>query len=499
MRYIQKLLFKTISINLLYYISSLSIILFILFKQELYGYEIAKYELILFIIIFIFSIYLESIKENIFLKVLILYSFIFYILCIPYSISIYEITFHVVRNVKPYQLPDALLILSYQYFVLFFAIYVINPTIRFSQKKLEFNEVNFLLNLLIFLSVANVLFNVFSYIDYDSYLKIFAVFFNIFNSTKIVFTFTALILLILISKTKVNNLISKSIFLYTVFLIDTIHAGSRSSIIFLILVVILSVFYYLNLKRLTILHLLSGLFLGVFVLLTFYASTIIRGYHYEKLIGFEQMFGKVKDPTTYKFSYLEWFLEMFTGSWQGSIHFITQVSRGVLDRISYFDFYLEKLINIKYYSELISLSYYYKPLLDRITPGFDLYNVPLAAKSLQNTYFKKYTEENNLEIYVEKITNSEQITIFAESHILFGFYSIIYYFIIFYLLKILLNFLKKINSQVSLQILNMTVLLLFFDWLTGFGMDFAIMLTLYHIVFLSFIFFIFRAYLILKK
>ena len=126
---------KKININLLLYISSLSIILFILFKQDLKIFEFAKYELILFVLVFILSIYLESIRENTFLKVLIVHCFIFYIMSIPYSIINSGVSILNLRNINSSQIPEALLILCYQYSVLFFSIYVINPTINYSSKK----------------------------------------------------------------------------------------------------------------------------------------------------------------------------------------------------------------------------------------------------------------------------------------------------------------------------------------------------------------------------
>ena len=486
MAHIKELINKKISINLLYYISSLSIILFILFKQELKIFEFAKYELILFVLVFILSIYLESMRENIFLKILIVHCFIFYIIAIPYSIFNSDDNILYKRNINSSQLPDSILILCYQYFVLFFSIYLINPTINFSLKKTKLNEINFLLNLLIFLSIANLTFNTFGKIDYNSYLKFFAIFFNIFNSSRIVFTFTVLIFLVYVSKNKIYNLPPKTILFYAIYLIDTSIAGSRSSIFFLVLILILCCVYYLNFKNLKISNLLVIFMLGFISTIGFYISTIIRGYKYLHAYGTD--ISIMKEYNNFYDFLKNWLL-----------HNQFEIILALMDRISYFDFYLEKLINFKYYEQFINLSYYYKPLLDRITPGFDLYNVPLASKIIQESFYKQFFKENNLGIFKPTITNSEQITIFAESHILFGFYSIFYYLIIFYLLKILLNFLTKINNYVFLQVLNMTILLLFFDWVTGFGMDFAIMLTLYHLIFLLFIFFILRVRLNLKK
>ena len=487
MAHIKELINQKISINLLYYISSVSLIFFILSKSDLSIYEFSKYELIIFILIFMVSVYFESKKENILLKILIIHCFIFYIIAIPYSIINSGASLLYARNINSSQLPESLLILCYQYFALFFSIYVINPTINYSSKKIRINEINFLFNFLIFLCVANLIFIIFGEIDYESYRKWFAIFFNIFNLTKIAFMFTILFFLVFVEKIKVNNLLLKSILFYTIYLISFSLQGSRSSILFLILILILCSVYYLNLKKLKILNLLTIFLLAIFSAIGFYISTVIRGYNYLHTYGTNNLYMKELN-TFYDFTH-RWITQNGFGTiW------------GLFDRISYFDFYLEKLINFKYYEQFINLSYYYKPLLDRITPGFELYNVPLATKILQDSFFKQYFIENYLgTIYNSTVTNSEQITIFAESHIVFGFYSIFYYFVIFYLLKILLNFFKKINNQIFLQILNMSILLLFFDWITGFGMDMSIMLTLYHFVFLIIIFFIFKAYLIFKK
>ena len=481
---IKELINKRISINLLYYIASVSLIFFVLSKSDLSIYEFSKYELIIFILIFMVSVYFESKRENIFLKILILHCFIFYILIIPYSIIqfIDENGMIFKRIINLQQLPKSILILCYQYLVLFFSIYLINPTINFSLKKIKINEINFLLNLLIFLSIANITFNTFGRIDYNSYLKFFAVFFNIFNSGRIVFTFTALIFLVYVSKVKIYNLLPKSILFYTIYLIDTSMSGSRSSIIFILLILLLCCLYYLKLKNLSILNLITIFFLSIISVIGFFVSTLLRNISYKH--NFDVRY--------------EFIVEDYT-SLMGSIKNINPLA-AILNRISYFDFYLEKLINYKYYEDYINLSYYYKPLLDRITPGFELYNVPLASKILQDSFYKQYFRENYLgNNYNSTVTNSEQITIFAESHILFGFYSIFYYFVIFYMLKIVLNFFKKINNQIFLQILNMTILLLFFDWITGFGMDITIMLSLYHFVFLMIILFILKAHLIFNK
>ena len=78
-------------------------------------------------------------------------------------------------------------------------------------------------------------------------------------------------------------------------------------------------------------------------------------------------------------------------------------------------------------------------------PGVDIFNVPFLSKTLQDQYNYKYSLENSDKIYFPQVTNSEQITIFAESEALFGYLSIIYYCSIFIALKLFFYLTKNIK------------------------------------------------------
>ena len=101
---------KGISLNFIYYSVSLLIIGFLFFYFNFYltnqslissknPYSSSVVELSAFVICFIISVYLQNLKENIFLKILIFFCFFFFILRIPFSILSFENSILFVRNV----------------------------------------------------------------------------------------------------------------------------------------------------------------------------------------------------------------------------------------------------------------------------------------------------------------------------------------------------------------------------------------------------------------
>lgn len=175
------------------------------------------------------------------------------------------------------------------------------------------------------------------------------------------------------------------------------------------------------------------------------------------------------------------------------------ITRGLSERLGYLDFYIEKLSNKSMYEGLINFSYYFKSTVDRITPGIDFFNVPLATKAFQESYSAAAVSLGRLkEPWIIDTTNSEQITIFAEMQILFSYFSIAIYLILFLLLKVLLKNFDNFKD-IHYQIVTIFILTLFFDLLTGFGLDFFAVQTFYSIFFLIIIIMISKIYLIIRK
>ena len=98
----------------------------------------------------------------------------------------------------------------------------------------------------------------------------------------------------------------------------------------------------------------------------------------------------------------------------------------------------------------------------------------MASRALYVSYFGELSQ----------ITQSEQMTIFAESKVLFGKFSIFYFLCLSLLIKLLLKFNNFIFSHNYIKNLaNFYLIYFFFNVLTGFGLDTHIMeLTYFYVI-----------------
>ena len=319
----------------------------------------------------------------------------------------------------------------------------------------------------------NFLFNLFGTINYENYSKYLAILFNIFNSKRLSIVFTTLIFFVLIRDYKIKNFKYLVIIFFIIYIFDTIYlAGSRSAILHLCLLLYLLSLYYLKLEKISLkLIILSILFLPI-ILISFFLSTVFKAL---KMKEIRHTFVH-QDPIEF-FKYI-------------SEEFFSIIFIGGTDRIAYLNFYIEKLSNKRMYENIINFNYYFKSFIDRVTPGIDFFNVPLAAKDMQRSFSNKAFEEGLLsEPWNLRVTNSEQITIFAETQILYGYFSIFFYLIFFFILKITSKLFDNSNA-IYQQLINTFILILFFDWLTGFGLDFFSINIVYSTFFLMTIIFI---------
>ncbi len=464
---------KKININLFYYLFSSLLLIFIFLKNDLNSFEYSKYQLSLLVIVYIISIFAENYKKNIFLKILIFHFFIFYIFRIPFSITQDNQIFDL-RYVNQIEIKNSIINLIFQYISVYVAIFVVNPQINFNTsdkglKNVDQNLaiINFILGLTLSIMFLNFVFNLFGTINYDNYSKYFAIFFNIFNSKRLSIVFFALIFFVLIREYKIKNLKYLIFIFIIIYIIDTIYlAGSRSGILHLCLLLYLLSLYYLKLEKISLKFIIISIVFLPIVLISYFLSTVFKALSLKEI---RHTFVH-QDPIEF-FMYLS--TEIF------SIMFI-----GLTDRIAYLNFYIEKLSNKRMYENIINFNYYFKSFVDRVTPGIDFFNVPLAAKDMQRSFSNKAFEEGLLsEPWIIQVTNSEQITIFAEAQILYGYFSIFFYLIFFFILKITSKLFSNSNI-IYQQLINSFILILFFDWLTGFGLDFFSINVVYSTFFL---------------
>lgn len=177
--------------------------------------------------------------------------------------------------------------------------------------------------------------------------------------------------------------------------------------------------------------------------------------------------------------YKNFSLNLDTGQFSYFVY-IKDLFFGFFNRISYLDFYFFNMKNSETISNNFNLIYYFKSSIDRLTPGFDLYNIPLLKNKLYEVlHGNQYGE-------ISIMANSSQITFFAENNIIFGLYFFPYIFLIVFIIKylkkiIFLVFNKTIFTKVFCLILLYQI---FWLWITGFGLDTLIVKLFYSTIFI---------------
>tara|TARA_B100000989_G_C19520130_1_gene463750 strand:+ start:463 stop:2031 length:1569 start_codon:yes stop_codon:yes gene_type:complete len=500
---------KKIYFDLIYYFFSIIIILFILAYFIFYSSKIGDFEnpysssvneLISLILVFLVTVYAQNFRDNIFLKILIFFFFVFFIFRIPFSILAVENTIFFDRQISAKQLELSILNLIIQYLFLFISVFLINPKIS-QTKNLIINSdlINLLFNSLIILIIFNLIFNTFGDVSYFSYKKYLTVLNNIFNSFRLCLIFTILTIIVQKYANKPSQFYLKILIFYSLFIFDSILTASRAGFFYIVLLLFILFLYNFSLNKIKIKYLIISPILILILFLNFSISTSFKAYKTYKSIDKpykEKMHiidNSVAPLTGIVFeSDKDWFIRFYKRNFFGNF-------QGISERIGYLDFYIEKNSNFeKYYKDKINLNYYYKPVIDRLSPGFDIFNVPFASKILQDQYNYKLSLEDSNKIYFPQATNSEQITIFAESQALFGYSSIIYYCSIFLVLNLFFYFTKNIKILLK-DLLYGVVLISYFEWLTCFGLDMFVVLTLYQIISLIVIYYMCLLYLFLKK
>ena len=272
-----------IKISFFYNLFSIFIIIFLLSYKDLNNFHESKIQLIFFTLLFIISVFVEDYKNNIFLKILIFHIFIFYILRIPLSIFFFEGQFFDTRGVTGSEIKNSLFQLNIQYLFLFLSILIINPKFNYYKlPKENFDNlmvINFILKLVILIMLCNVTFNTFGTINYDSFQKYFAVIFNIFNSKRLSLVFTVLVFLVIYKKYEVKYFYYKLLLFYGLYFYDTIYlAGSRSSLLHIILTIFLLLLLYLNFNKLSFKQILFAIIAIPIVQLSYLISTLYKNF-----------------------------------------------------------------------------------------------------------------------------------------------------------------------------------------------------------------------------
>jgi len=275
-----------------------------------------------------------------------------------------------------------------------------------------------------------------------------AIFFTIFNNQNVLAVFMLSIFFATKENIRSNTILISLILVVSFF--EIIYTGSKSSLLHLILIFYMAYLLKYRTFQFPLKYLYVFFALIPLIFITFLLGKLMRMVHMQDdLVNIEAKIATILDFD------------------------LINILDPIIYRIGYLDFYLEKISN-EIYHPYISLNYYFKAFIDKITPGFDVYGVPFASRAVYNV------REG-----ASEVLNSELITVFAESHLIFGSFSVFFYLFIAYLLQQILKF-NRFNSFASI-LFNYFVLFSFYWWLTGSGLDMVTALVIYQAIFILFV------------
>ncbi len=128
-------------------------------------------------------------------------------------------------------------------------------------------------------------------------------------------------------------------------------------------------------------------------------------------------------------------------------------------RIGFFDFYVEASEN-SLYPPYISYKYYFTSIIDKMTPGFDVFGVTYASKM--------FWPARNGTMYAS--SNAEQVTLFGEASVIFSFFSIIMFFIMIMFFRFLIK--RRPATDPFINVFYVAIIFnAYSNWLHGFGFD----------------------------
>jgi len=410
----------------------------------------SELQVFLLLVVTLFSLVVNSKLKNELFEILNLVFVAFYICRIPF-VFIDGISSYVTqRGVDISLIPWDIFILAYQYFILSICIIAINPKIprlHFDNGISEFVFVR-ILSYAFFIIVVNIIMIALSF---DLRVQTLS---HVPAILKTIFTIELSIMVIILSSFMVEK---KTLLKYKFFVLTCVllaigcitYQGGKS---FVLSIILLMYFAYLVLYG-PMAFRLRGLIITMGVGLTalgmYFVGAVFRMYQ----VGG----GPMKSLSEFGFYFNKLFIEK--DNLQG---LITAISH----RMGYLDFYIEKVSN-PVYQPYVSFTYYFKALLDKVTPGFDVFGVPFMSRAIYSAFHGEGL-----------VTNSEFVTVFGESYLLLGFFSFCLFIPLLLLIKyVLLRF--RTSSGIASALISMYVVYMFYWWLTGMGLDMLVAFIMY--------------------
>ncbi len=251
-------------------------------------------------------------------------------------------------------------------------------------------------------------------------------------------------------------------FLLTNFIFNSLLEGSKGIFIFIFEIVFLLslITEHFSIKR-KIFRYLKYFFL-IFLTVTFLSFSISLQQRTYKPQAMSNMQFYVKNiDSTLKYSPEE----------------ISSIAKSFFSRGGYYDFASELISSPSYlYSNLFTFSNYYKSIVDNVlTPGFDLYDVPKISNLLVYRYkFNIFDKISKRYLNEQGNYNSDQITIFAEFELLFGYLAFPLFFCFALSIKWLYFKIQNRKNNFSFLAKRFSILLFFTYMVNSFGFDWSL-------------------------
>ena len=454
--------------------------LFLFLSSQLYNNYFSLNEVILLITLFLnyfFFTFIQSKYENILLRLLNIFFLIFFIFRLSIlpidTVRINSIFFseyinianlNIFKYVNLESITKYLIYLNLNYFIFGILLSFIRP------KKFELNFEYIkpkYINLFLIIVISQILLIFIYYLIFplgllpEKNIAILKIFFHLFNLDKIYILMVFLILVI--SKFEYQKKLVTSVFLVTIISIvfASLFFYSKSSLLEVTLY--FGIMYFLIDKRFIINS-------KYFKYLIVYIFAFFIMYFISKFL---RVIFLTDSLSTFFFS--------------NHLSTIPRLIFVIFERLGFIDYYLFVAANDNILKDLFVFENYYKIIIDKLTPFFDIYNSSLLSRQIYTTLYQTS----------QTVTQSYQITIFGEMYLLFGYFSFIFYFIFSLILKFLLDYLSKLNISNNIKIiLIFFVLKSYFFYLIGYGLDTFIINIVYDC---TFIFLITFAFYIFKK
>jgi hypothetical protein len=139
----------------------------------------------------------------------------------------------------------------------------------------------------------------------------------------------------------------------------------------------------------------------------------------------------------------------------------------IINRASYLDYSIDLIKNSDKYHSVVNVQYYLMSIIDGLTPGFDVFNVPKSSNSLIGIYGNSGLLKRNDTFYDYQ---SDQFNVYGEFYVAFyKWFSLIPLFIFSFIFSF---FYYKLSNNESISLIwKCFILFQFFNWLRSFGTD----------------------------